>query len=413
MPPRVVVTGLGAICPCGNDVPTIWSALVGGRSGIGPITRFDASDLPVRIAGEVRGFDPEALLGAKEARRTERHTQLALAAAEEALRDAGLDLAAGDLGRVGAFVGSGIGGLDEIHRSAVAFEREGHRALSPFFVPRVLVNMAAGLIILRYGLSGPSLAPATACAAGNHAIGEAWRTIRAGEADVLLAGGTEAAVLPLAIGAFGAMKALSRRNDDPTTASRPFDRDRDGFVLSEGAALLVVEELEHARRRGACIRAELVGYGSSSDPHHMTAPDPEGRGAVLCMERALRAAGVPRDEVDLVNAHGTSTPLNDVAETRAIHAVFGDHARRLAVVSTKSMTGHLLGAAGGIEAVATVLSVQEGLIPPTATLQEPDPACDLDYVPRVAREQDVRVAISNGFGFGGANATIVFRRFEG
>lgn len=410
---RVVVTGLGAVSPCGNDVPTTWSAMVEGRSGIGPITRFDTTGWPVRIAGEVRGFDAEALLGKKEVRRTERFIQFAIAAAEQAAKDADLTLPVADGDQAGVYVGSGIGGLDEIYRTSLAFVEGGHKVVSPFFIPRSLVNLAAGHIAIRLGARGPSLAPATACAVGNHSIGEAWRALRSGEADIMVAGGTEAALVPIALAGFASMKALSRRNDDPARASRPFDRDRDGFVLSEGAAVLVLEALEHATARGARIYAEIVGYGLTNDAYHLTAPPPDGSGAARCMERALASARIAPQEVEYVNAHGTSTEANDVAETRAIHAVFGSHAPRLMVSSTKSVTGHLLGAAGGIEAIATVLALHHGVIPPTATLENADPECDLDYVPGCARPVPIRVAISNAFGFGGTNSTLVFRRFDG
>ncbi|MFH1468900.1 MAG: beta-ketoacyl-ACP synthase II [Pseudomonadota bacterium] len=409
---RVVVTGLGALTPCGLDVASTWGAMLAGRSGIGPITRFDAGGWPVRIAGEVRGFEPAAHFGHAELKRLDRFTQFALVAAVEAVADAGLSLPGAAPERVGVYLGTGIGGLGEIEASALALAAEGPKGVSPFFLPRILTNMAAGQVALRFGAQGPSLCVSTACAAGNHSIGEAWRVIRSGEADVVLAGGAEACIDPVAVAGFLVMRSLSRRNDDPARASRPFDRERDGFVMSEGAAVLVLEEREHARRRGARIHAELVGYALTNDAHHITAPPPDGAGAARCMAQALRVAGVGTEDVGYVNAHGTSTPANDAAETRALHAVFGPHAHRLAVSSTKSVTGHLLGAAGGVEAVATVLALARGILPPTATLQEPDPACDLDYIPTHPRARSVEVALSNAFGFGGTNACLVFRRHE-
>ncbi len=409
---RVVITGLGALSPCGLDVPSTWSALVEGRSGVGPITSFDAGDWPVRIAGELPGFDPAAHFGRLELKRLERFVQLARVAAEQAVLDAGLSLPGAAPERVGVYVGTGIGGLGEIERGVGAMGQWGYKGLSPFFLPRILTNMAAGNIALRHGCEGPSLCVSTACAAGNHSIGEAWRCIRDDGADVIIAGGSEACIDPIAVAGFAVMRGLSRRNDDPATASRPFDRGRDGFVMAEGAGMLVLEEREHALRRGAPIYAELVGYALSNDAHHITKPPPDGAGAARCMAAALRSAGLPPSAVGYVNAHGTSTEANDPAETAALHTVFGEHARRLAVSSTKSVTGHLLGAAGGLEAVATVLALQLGILPPTATLERPDPACDLDYIPRHARHTQVEVALSNAFGFGGTNACLVFRRHE-
>ena len=409
---RVAVTGLGTVSPCGPDVPSTWSALLGGRSGVGPITAFDASGWPVRIAAEVRGFDPVARFGRHEARRMDRFAALARAAADEAVAHAGLDLPGPCPDRVGVYLGTGIGGIGGIVEGARSFFAEGPRGLSPFFLPRVLANMAAAQVAIRWGARGPSLCVDTACAAGAHAIGEAWRAIRAGEADVVLAGGSEAAVTPLAVAGFLVMKALSRRNDDPTRASRPFDADRDGFVIGEGAAVLVLEGWDHAVRRGAHIHAELAGYALTCDAWHLTAPDPDGDGAARCMALALRSAGLAPEEVDCVNAHGTSTPANDVLETRAIRRVFGSHADRLAVSGTKSVTGHLLGAAGALEAAATVLALRDGVVPPTSTLERPDPDCDLDYVPGVARPMSLRAAISNSFGFGGTNACLALRRHE-
>ena len=409
---RVVVTGLGALSPCGLDVASTWDALVHGRSGIGPITQFDAAGWPVRIAGELTGFDPRAHFVHQELKRLERFAQLARVAADQAVTDARLVLPGPSSDRVGVYVGTGIGGLGEVERGALSLAEHGHRGLSPFFLPRILTNMAAGNIALRHGARGPSLCVSTACAAGNHSIGEAWRCIRDDQADVVIAGGAEACITPIAVAGFSVMRSLSRRNDDPTTASRPFDRDRDGFVMSEGAAMLVIEELGHALRRGAPIYAELVGYALSNDAHHITSPPPDGAGAARCMAAALRSAGISPSEVGYVNAHGTSTAANDPAESAALCTVFGEHAQRLAISSTKSVTGHLLGAAGGLEAVATVLALQKELLPPTATLDNADPACGLDYIPGSARSARVEVALSNAFGFGGTNACLVFRRFH-
>ena len=409
---RVVVTGLGTISPCGNDVETTWSSLLEGRSGVGPITRFDATDWAVQIAAEVKDFEPLDFMNKKQVRRLDLFSQYAIAASEEAMRDADLVDGGVDSERLGVYVGSGIGGIKEIFESAVAFIERGPKGLSPFFIPKSLTNLAGGHIALRFGARGPSLCVTTACATGNHSIGEAWRTIRSDEADVIIAGGTEASVMPLGLAGFMVMRALSTRNEEPETASRPFDVDRDGFVMGEGAAVLVLEALEHAQARGAEIYAEVVGYGLTNDAHHVTAPPPGGEGAARCMNMALRSAGMDPSEIQYVNAHGTSTPANDVNETAAIKTVFGDHAANLAISSTKSLTGHLLGAAGGLEAIATCKAIQQGLIPPTATLQNADPDCDLDYVPREARALPVDAAISNAFGFGGTNATLVFRRFQ-
>jgi 3-oxoacyl-[acyl-carrier-protein] synthase II len=421
----VVVTGLGAVSPCGHDVASTWDAMVHARSGIGPVTKFDASGLPSAIAGEVRGFDAAARFGAKAAKRLGIFQQFALAAADEALADAGFDVAGVQRGeeppthgslhypdpdRFGVYIGSGIGGFPEIVAQADELYEDGIRSISPLFVPRSLINLAAGHVAIKYRAQGPTICVATACAVGNHSIGEAWRAIRDDDADVIVAGGTEGSITELGYGGFMNMKALSRRNGDPAAASRPFDRDRDGFVMSEGAGLVVLEEYEHARRRGARIYAELRGYGSTTDAHHVTAPAPGGAGAARAMARAMQRAGVDPSEVDYVNAHGTSTPANDPAETAAIRSVFGAHADALWVSSTKGVTGHLLGAAGGIEAVATCKALFHGIVPPTANLEHADPECDLDYVPQVARQRPIRVAISNGFGFGGTNAVLLFAR---
>ncbi len=412
---RIVITGLGTVNPCGLDVPTTWDAVTAGRSGIGTLTRFDASDLPCRIAGEVKGFDGVARYGRRATRRLGLFMQYALAAADEALADAGFDRDAGvwpDPDRFGVYVGSGIGGFPEIVEGAEALADEGPKRISAYFIPRSLINLATGQLSIRHGARGPSLCIATACAVGNHSIGEAWRAMKLGEADVMLAGGSEAALTPLGFGGFMVMKALSSRNDDPARASRPFDAQRDGFVMGEGAGVVVLETLEHARARGARIYAELIGYAATTDAHHITAPAPGGAGAARCMARALEVAGLAPTAVDHINAHGTSTPANDAAETAAIRTVFGPHADALAVSSTKGCTGHLLGAAGGIEAVFTALAIYTGTVPPTANHTHPDPECDLDVVAEGARQASPRVALSNAFGFGGTNSTLVFQRLE-
>ena len=409
---RVVVTGMGVVSPVGIGLDAFWSALVEGRSGIGPITRFDASGLECRIAGEVREFQPEQFMDRKEARRTDRFAQFALAASLMALRDAGLDESRPLGSRAGVVIGSGIGGMDTWEAGHRTLLERGPGRVSPFTVPMMIPNMAAGLVSIRFGAEGPNRCTVSACASGADAIGDAFRIIQRGDADLMLAGGTEAAITPFAIAAFAAAKSLSTRNDDPPRASRPFDRDRDGFVMGEGAGILVLEALEHARARGARVYAEIVGYGATADAFHITQPAPEGRGAARAMRAALDDAGLPPEAVDYVNAHGTSTVYNDWYETVAIKQVFGEHAYRLAVSSTKSMTGHLLGAAGGVEAIVCVLAIQRGVIPPTINLDNPDPRCDLDYVPNRARAQRVDVAVSNSFGFGGHNAVLVFKRYE-
>jgi 3-oxoacyl-[acyl-carrier-protein] synthase II len=405
---RVVVTGLGAVSPLGNDVPTTWSALLSGRSGIGPITRFDASGLSCRIAGEVRGFDVTTVMSTKEARHVDVFIHYGVAAAAEALKDCGLEVTDGNRDRIGCAIGSGIGGLPMIEDNHSALLQRGPRRISPFLIPGSIINMIAGTVSIRYGLRGPNLAIVTACTTGLHSIGEAGRLIEYGDADVMVAGGAESTICPLGVGGFDSMKAMSTRNDDPATASRPFDRDRDGFVLAEGAGIAVLEEYEHARRRRARIYCELSGYGMSADAHHMTAPDMDG--PRRCMVAALRNAGVNPDEVDYLNAHGTSTPLGDINETRAIKAALGDGARRLVVNSTKSMTGHLLGGAGGIESVFTALAVHHQVSPPTMNIFNQDPECDLDYCANAARDMRINVALKNSFGFGGTNGTLVFKR---
>ena len=408
---RVVVTGLGIVSPVGIGVPAAWDAILAGRSGIGPITQFDASGFPSRIAGEVKDFDVAKYLSAKEARRYDRFVHYALVAAMEAVQDAGLggDFA-GDKERIGVSIGSGIGGLPMIEATARAYYGGGGlKKVSPFFVPGTIVNMPAGLVSIQYGYQGPNLAMATACSTANHSIGEAARIIEYGDADVMVAGGSESTVSALGVGGFCAARALSERNDDPATASRPWDVGRDGFVLGEGAGILVLEAYEHARARAARVYCELAGYGMSADAYHITAPPEDGGGAARAMRNALANAALQPEDIDYVNAHGTSTPLGDLAECRAVKQAFGEHARKLAVSSTKSMTGHLLGAAGGVEAVFTVLAIRDQVAPPTANLVNQDPQCDLDFVPLTARKMHIHGALSNSFGFGGTNATLAFR----
>jgi 3-oxoacyl-[acyl-carrier-protein] synthase II len=410
---RVVITGLGAISPLGNDVAGNWQALLAGRSGIGPITNFDASEFPVRIAGEVRGFDPADYLDKKDIKKIDPFAQYAIAAAQQALDDAALRIDPQQAHRVGVVVGVGMGGIGTLEAYHKQFIESGLKRLSPFTIPRVIPNMAPGLIAIRFGCTGVNYTPTSACASGGQAVGEAFRLVRAGEQDVVITGGAEAAVTRLGIAGFAVMRAMSTRNEEPARASRPFDRARDGFVIGEGAGVLVLESLPHALARGARIYAEIVGYGANCDAFHITSPAPDGRGAADCMRLALAAGGIDPLQVDYINAHGTSTPYNDTNETQAIKAVFGEHAARVAVSSTKSMTGHLFGGAGGIEAVFSALTVHHGWIPPTINYDEPDPECDLDYVPNVARQAPVRVALSNSFGFGGANACVAFRRWDG
>ena len=406
---RVVVTGLGIICPTGNTVADAWRNVVAGQSGITRISRFDPSPFASQIAGEVRGFDPAAVLDAKEARRLDTFIHFGLAAAMQAVRDAGIVATEANAERIGVVIGSGIGGLPMIEQQHAALVNGGARKVSPFFVPGSIINMIAGILSINLGFKGPNLAIVTACTTSTHSIGEAARLIQYGEADVVVAGGAESTVSPLGVGGFAAMRALSTRNDDPAGASRPWDKGRDGFVLGEGAGVLVLEEYEHARARGANIYCELVGYGMSADANHMTAPCADGDGAFRCMRNALRDGAIAPESVDYINAHGTSTPLGDLAETVAVKRCFGEHAQRLAVSSTKSMTGHLLGAAGGVEAVFSVLSLRDQVVPPTINLHEPDEGCDLDFVPNEARDMKLRVVVSNSFGFGGTNGSLVFR----
>ncbi|TWJ19634.1 beta-ketoacyl-ACP synthase II [Geobacter argillaceus] len=407
---RVVVTGVGVVSPLGTGNKANWDALVNGRSGIGPITRFDASDLPVRIAGEVKDFNPEAFIDKKEIKKMDLFIQYSLAAAHFAMEDSGLVIDEANAERVGVLVGAGLGGLPTIERYHSAMLEGGYRKISPFFIPMLIINLAPGHISIKYGAKGPNLSSVSACATGTHSIGDAYHMIKRGDADAMIAGGTESTVTPLGIGGFAVMKALSDRNDDPTAASRPFEKNRDGFVMGEGAGIVVLEEYESARKRGARIYAEVVGYGLTGDAYHLTAPAPGGEGAARCIKMALAGAGVNPEQVDYINAHGTSTPYNDLYETMAIKTVFGNHAGKLAVSSTKSMTGHLLGAAGGIEAVYSVLSLEHGVLPPTINYQEPDPECDLDYVPNTAREKQITYAMSNNFGFGGTNASLLFKK---
>ncbi len=407
---RVVVTGVGAVSPVGLTARESFDNACKGVSGIDRITRFDASNLTVRIAGEVKGFDPLKYVDRKEVKKIDLFSLYAIAATKEALEMSGLDLEKEDPFRIGVSVGSGIGGLSTIEKYNEAYLKKGQKGVSPFFIPIAVINMAGGNIAMQFGLKGPNFSDVTACATGTHSIGLAARTIAYGDADVMVCGGTESTITPLAVSGFANMKALSTRNDEPHRASRPFDRDRDGFIIGEGAGVLVLEEYEHAKKRNAPILAEFAGFGMSDDAYHFTAPDPEGDGATYAMNMALRDAGIEPQQMDYINAHGTSTYFNDIIETKAIKRVFGDHAYRLVVSSTKSVTGHLLGAAGGIEAVFTVMSIAEGVIPPTMNLDNPDPECDLFYAPNEAVEKKIDYAMSNSFGFGGTNAVIVFKR---
>ncbi len=409
---RVVVTGVGMISPIGLSVGESWNAALEGKCGIGPITHFDASEYPTKIAAEVKGFDPLNYIDKKQARQMGRFIHFALAAAKEALDGSGLVVNKDNAERIGVIIGSGLGGLPEIEDGKETVLNRGPRKLSPFFIVRLIANLAPGQISLMTGAKGPNCCHVTACAASTHAIGDAFTSIRNGETDVMITGGAEATITSLCIGGFSAMKALSQRNDEPEKASRPFDKDRDGFVVGEGAGILVLEELEFAKKRGAPILAEVAGYARTADAYHVTAPDPDADGAVRCMRGALLSAGVEPEDVDYINAHGTSTVYNDEIETKAIKKVFGDYAYKLKISSTKSMTGHLLGAAGGVEAVFTALAVKEGKLPPTINLENPDPACDLDYIPNRSIDYDVKVAMSNSFGFGGTNGCLVFKKYE-
>lgn len=406
---RVLVTGTGVISPLGNSTEVFWGNLIAGKSGAGPITRFDVTAYGTRFACEVKDFSFDGVLDRKEAKRMDRFVQYAVMAAHEGLRTSGLDLKSIDRTRIGVIIGSGIGGMETFEEQHSNLVHKGPGRVSPFFIPMMIVDMAAGQVSIQFGLQGPNFATVSACASGAHAIGEALRLLRAGDADVMLAGGSEATITPMALAGFGNARALSTRNDDPQRASRPFDADRDGFVIGEGAALLVLETEDHARRRGAIPLAELCGYGATGDAYHMTAPCVDGEGAARAMQRALADARLPLESVQYINAHGTSTPAGDPAEVSAIKSVFGGHARQLMVSSTKSMTGHLLGAAGGIEAVATALTLARGIVPPTINLERPDPTCDLDFVPAQARTLRVTAALSNSFGFGGHNVTLALK----
>ena len=411
---RVVVTGMGVVTPLGHDLNGFWNNLVAGACGIDTITAFDASPFETQMAGEVKNFDPTpAFPSPKEIRRTDRYSQFGVYAAWAALKDSGIDLARENCDEMGVIVGSGIGGLQTTAEQHEILLSRGPRKLSPFMIPMLISNMASGLISMFFNLRGPNFATCSACATANHAIGEAWRTIKMGDAQVMVAGGAEATLIPVGIGGFCAMRAMSTRNNDPKHASRPFDKDRDGFVMGEGAGILILEDLEHAKQRGARIYCEIIGYGNTADAHHLTAPPPGGEGAARSMKMALRGAGLNPSDVDYINAHGTSTPVGDVAETQAIKTVFGGHAKKLAVSSTKGATGHMLGAAGAVETAVCVLAIQKGVVPPTINLQTPDAECDLDYVPNTPREMKVNVIINNSFGFGGHNATIAARKFNG
>jgi 3-oxoacyl-[acyl-carrier-protein] synthase II len=410
---RVVVTGMGVVSPLALTAEETWGRILRGESGAGPITHFDTEGWPVRIACEVKGFDPLQYMDKKDARRTDRFIQLALAAAREAMASSGLRITAENAERVGVSVGSGIGGIATIEEQHKILLERGHSRISPFFIPGIIINMVSGQISIEYGAKGPNLSTVTACSTSSHALGEAMRYVQSGEADVMIAGGSEAAVTALSVAGFASMRALSTRNDDPQKASRPFDARRDGFVMGEGGAILILEELEHARRRGAPILCELTGYGLSGDAYHISAPSEDGDGPARVMANALKDAGLAPSQIDYINAHGTSTPLGDRVEVLAIRRVFGEHAERLAVSSTKSMTGHLLGAAGALESALTILAIRDQVAPPTINQEERDPECALDTVPNAARPMTIRHALSNSFGFGGTNACLVFSRFEG
>ncbi|RJP59793.1 MAG: beta-ketoacyl-[acyl-carrier-protein] synthase II [Deltaproteobacteria bacterium] len=410
---RVVVTGLGAVTPLGIGAEKTWKALCVGKSGIGRISRFDTTNFQTKIAGEVKDFDPEDFLDKKQVRRMDSFVHYCMASTIMAMEDSKLEVANQDAERIGVLIGTGLGGLPTLEKNHTLLIEGGPKKISPFFIPMMIANMAPGQIAIHFGVKGPNTCVVTACAAGSHAIGDSFKLIQRGDADIVITGGTEATITPLNIGGFNAMKAISTNNDEPEKASRPFDKNRDGFVPAEGAGTIILEELELALKRGANIYAEIVGYGLTGDAFHITAPDPQGSGAARCMKMALNDAKILPYEVDYINAHGTSTPLNDTIETIAIKTVFNEYSKKVPVSSTKSMTGHLLGAAGGVEAVFTILTIRDGIIPPTINYETPDPDCDLDYVPNVARKADVKIAVSNSFGFGGTNATLVFKRFEG
>lgn len=410
---RVVITGMGLVIPNGIGVKTAWRNVCEGKSGIGPITRFDTNGFDTKIAAEVKGFSPELYIDKKEIKKMDLFIQYAVGAAHEAIEDSRLQITGENADRIGVIVGTGLGGLPTLEKYHQILLEKGPSRISPFFIPMLIANLASGHIAIRFGAKGPNTCVVTACATGAHCIGDAFRCILYGDADAIIAGGTEANLTPLTIGGFNAMKALSTRNDDPQRACRPFERNRDGFVVAEGAGIVILEELEFALKRGARIYGEIVGYGYTGDAYHITAPSPDGDGAIRCMRMAMKDAGLKPEEVEYINAHGTSTPLNDKTETLAIKTVFGEHAKKIPVSATKSMTGHLLGAAGSTEAIFTLLSIYEGILPPTINYEEPDPECDLDYVPNVARRHSVKFGMSNAFGFGGTNATLIFRNFEG
>ena len=411
---RVVVTGLGVVTPLGNDVETFWQRLIAGECGIDRITAFDATDYDTQVAGQVSNFDPAAAFpNPKEVRRTDRYSQFGVHAGWQALRDSGADLSKLNCDEIGVILGSGIGGLETTQAQVKVLLERGPSRLSPFMIPMLISNMASGLFSMYNGLRGPNFATCSACATANHAIGEAWRTIKMGEAVMMFAGGSEAAIVPVGIGGFCSMRAMSTRNDDPKHSSRPFDKDRDGFVMGEGAGVLCLEDLDHAKKRGAKIYCEIVGYGNTADAYHLTSPAPGGEGAARCMKVALRTGGLNTTDISYINAHGTSTPQGDVCETQAIKTVFGDYAKQVAVSSTKGATGHMLGAAGAVEMTACILAIKHGIIPPTINYQTPDPECDLDYVPNTARETPVNAIVNNSFGFGGHNSTIAAKKFVG
>ena len=407
------MTGVGLVIPTGIGVPEAWKNACEGKSGIGPLTRFDAKDFETRIAGQVKGFTPEEYIEKKDIKKMDLFVQYALAATKEAMEDAQLKITPENSEQVGVIVGTGLGGLPTLEETHKILLEKGPSRITPFFIPKLIANMASGQIAIQYGAKGPNTCLVTACATGAHCIGDAFRAIQYGDAEAIIAGGTEANITPLTIGGFNAMKALSTRNDEPEKASRPFEKNRTGFVVSEGAGILILEELEFARKRGTKIYSEVVGYGYTGDAYHIAAPSPDGDGAIRCMRMAIRDARIRPEDIDTINAHGTSTVLNDATETVAIKAVFGDYAKRIPISATKSMTGHLLGAAGSTEAIFTLLSIRDGILPPTINYEEPDPECDLDYVPNVARKSPIRIAMSNAFGFGGTNATLIFQKFTG
>ena len=409
----MVVTGVGLVIPAGIGTETAWKNICEGRSGIGPLTRFDPNGFETKIAGEVKGFNPEAYIEKKEIKKMDLFVQYALAATREALEDSQLKITPENCDRTGVIVGTGLGGLPTLEKYHQILLEKGPSRISPFFIPMLIANLASGQIAIRFGAKGPNTCVVTACATGAHCIGDAFRAIVYGDAEAIIAGGTEANISPLSIAGFNAMKALSTRNEEPEKACRPFEKNRDGFVVAEGAGILILEELEFALKRGAKIYGELIGYGYTGDAYHITAPSPEGEGAARCMRMAIKDAGLRPEDIDYINAHGTSTPLNDLTETQAIKTVFGEHAKKVAISATKSMTGHLLGAAGSTEAIFTLLAIRDGIIPPTINYDVPDPECDLDYVPNVARRQPLTVVMSNAFGFGGTNATLVLRKFSG